>query len=69
MFFFLFWSKEAVESFRGLGTSLGCLMLPEALSDDSIVQPRPEEEEKQTSPKSPREVLEVSVQAYLLLYY
>lgn len=66
MFFFLLWSKEAVESFRGLGTSLG---LPEALSDDSIVQPRPEEEEKQTSPKSPREVLEVSVQAYLLLYY
>lgn len=36
-------------------------MLPEALSDDSIVQPRPEEEEKQTSPKSPREVLKVSV--------
>lgn len=43
-------------------------MLPEALSDD-IVQPRPEEEEKQTSPKSPREVFEVSVQAYLLLYF
>lgn len=46
LFFFPFWSKEAAESLWGLSTRLGYLAFAEGLTDDSIVQPRPKEEEK-----------------------
>lgn len=46
LFFFPFWSKEAAESFQGLSTRLWYLVFAEGLTDDSIVQPRPNEEEK-----------------------
>lgn len=46
-FIFLLRSKEAAESFRGLSTRLGCPVLPDGWTDDSIVQPQPKEEEQQ----------------------
>ena len=46
LFFFLLWWKEAAESFRCRSTRRRCLVFAEGRTDDSIVQPRPEEEEK-----------------------